>query len=354
MKPYLVVALLSLFVIKAGASEFSKALDVYFVNEAKLPAMVSSEQPTPSVAKWIQEQKLPLQELLSIHGALLLRGFPVENGEEFARVVKEVLQRDLLNYRGGEGSRKKITEGVYTSTEAPPPFHIPLHNELTCTDRPVAYICFFCEIAPEPGSGQTLLGRTEKATQAMREHPNVWDLFEGRTLKYISRHPPEGNYFTWVNNTHRTWQDCFETEDKSEVEKICIEKGFEFHWLGEWIEVIRRAPAVHAPDQTFNFPYWFNQAHLYHSNPRIRGGWANDFLANVLYFDPTTRQYDIQFEDGSEIPQDIIYEIYDVMEEQTVRFDWQKGDVLILNNTKILHGRAPYSGQRRVLVAMVP
>jgi alpha-ketoglutarate-dependent taurine dioxygenase len=101
-------------------------------------------------------------------------------------------------------------------------------------------------------------------------------------------------------------------------------------------------------------PYWFNQAHLYHSNPRIRGGWANDFLANVLYFDPTTRQYDIQFEDGSEIPQDIIYEIYDVMEEQTVRFDWQKGDVLILNNTKVLHGRAPYSGQRRVLVAMVP
>ncbi len=329
--------------------------DCYFLNAEKVPAVISPMELASSVSTqhWIQSHRKRLEEILNEYGALLLRGFPIEEAQGFANVVQTVLNLPLINYRGGEGSRKKIVDGVYTSTEAPPSFQIPLHNELTCTDNPPSYICFYCEVAPESGSGQTILGSTEKITYAMQRLSEIWNVFAGRTLKYISRHPPEGNFFTLINNTHKTWQESFETGDKQEVERICREKGFEFHWLGEWIEVIRRAPAIQEPDQTFHFPYWFNQAHLYHSNPRIRGGCINDALANLLYCDPTTRQYDVEFEDGTPLPQWIVYGIYDVLEQETIRFDWQKNDVLILNNRKILHGRAPYSGPRRILVSMV-
>jgi alpha-ketoglutarate-dependent taurine dioxygenase len=35
-----------------------------------------------------------------------------------------------------------------------------------------------------------------------------------------------------------------------------------------------------------------------------------------------------------------------------VRFTWEAGDVLLLDNMLAAHGRAAFSGQREVLVAM--
>ena len=76
-------------------------------------------------------------------------------------------------------------------------------------------------------------------------------------------------------------------------------------------------------------------------------------MANLLYWSSTTRQYDVELEDGTPIPQEIIYEIYDIYERQTIKYDWQKGDALIVHNIKALHGRAPYQGKRRILVSMI-
>lgn len=343
--------------IKNFPSFLYREFNCYYLNEQKLPLVISPKCSSCSLNSfklWAKKHHKKLKTQLAKNGALLLRDFPVESAEDFASVIKEVVGRDLIDYLGGEGSRKRIISGVYTSTEAPPQFHIPLHHELSCTNHAPDYICFYCEIAPQSGSGQTILGLTESITnKIMEEHPRVWNLFEGKILKYISRHPPEGSFFAKVNKTHKTWQDSFATNDKEEAERICLEKGFEFKWLGDWIEVIRLAPAIQNADEHFDHPYWFNQAHLYHSNPRIRGGFLNHTLANLLYISPSTRQYDIEFEDGTQIPQEIIYEIYDVLEEETIKFDWQKGDILIIDNKKALHGRAPYEGPRRILASML-
>lgn len=329
-------------------------IDIQFVNEQQMPLMLSPKNPMPlstfhAVAETHREI---IQELLTSYGALLIRGFPVDSPEDFSSTIQAILGRRPIDYKGGEGSRQKVAEGVYTSTEAPPQFQIPLHNELSCTDRPPAYISFYCDVAPKNGMGQTILGKTESVSQDLSNQPNVWDLFYGRTLKYISRHPPDGSFFSTVNVTHKSWPDSFETHDKAEVERICREKGFEFTWHGDWIEVARLAPAILEPDAHFSFPYWFNQAHLYHSNPRIRGGVINHILANLLYIFQDSRQYDIEFEDGSPIPQEIIYQIYDVLEKNTVKVDWQKGDILLLDNFKAMHGRASYSGSRQIFFSM--
>lgn len=145
----------------------------------------------------------------------------------------------------------------------------------------------------------------------------------------------------------------FETHDKEVVEKICKEKGFSYDWNEDWLEVTRLAPAISDPDEHFDHPYWFNQAYLYHMNPRLCGGLLNYTMANLLYIRPSTRQYDIFFEDGSSIPQEAIYDIYDILQAQTIKFDWHKGDIMLIDNKKALHGRAPYTGDRRILTSMV-
>lgn len=325
----------------------------YHLNEELFPLVISPKKSNnlTEFTTWSKTHHKELSALLAKQGAVLLRGFAVNSAEDFATTVKAVVGRPLIEYRG-EGSRKTVCPGVYTSTEAPPEFKIPLHNELTCTSKPVDYICFYCDIAPEPGTGQTLIGRTADATLALMAKPEIWNLFENRLLKYISRHPPDGHFLTRVNPTHRTWPQVFDTFDRNEVERICKEKEYEYKWDGDWLELVRRVPGIRGPDQYFDHPYWFNQAHLYHSNPRLMGGPWNYFLASLLY-SSTTRQYDIEFDDGSNLPVEVVYGIYDVMDEKTIKFDWVKGDILLLDNRRALHGRAPYEGQRRILVTMI-
>jgi|GEM_PF-758720 len=327
----------------------------YFINQDSFPLVLSPkdrELPLVHFKSWAEVHQNELKDLLTVSGAILLRGFPVDHAEDFAAVIRAVIGKELIDYKG-EGSRHRITQGVYTSTAAPPEFKIPLHNELTCTLNPVDYICFYCDIPPLEGTGQTILGRTEEVTMEMMKRESIWDLFYGKHMNYISRHPSEGNFFSYVNPTHRTWEQAFETADRNEVERICKESGYQFQWMDDWIEVVRCVPAILGPDQYFTHPYWFNQAHLYHMNPRLSGSWVNHLLSNLLYISSSTRPYDIEFEDGSSLPREIVYEIYDVLDQHTIEFSWEKGDVLILDNHKTLHGRAPCSTPRRILVAMV-
>jgi alpha-ketoglutarate-dependent taurine dioxygenase len=38
--------------------------------------------------------------------------------------------------------------------------------------------------------------------------------------------------------------------------------------------------------------------------------------------------------------------------DASVAFAWQRGDLLMLDNMAVAHGRRPYRGERQVLVAM--
>ncbi|MBA3721085.1 MAG: TauD/TfdA family dioxygenase [Parachlamydiaceae bacterium] len=339
----------------------SEVLEKFFsfslVNYQKKPLVIEPKEEKITLEafhKIAEEHREAFKELLNKYGAILLRGFPVINPDDFSAILKSVLNRSSVDYVGGEGSRTKIKSGVYTSTEAPQQYTIPLHNELSCTiDDFPKYISFACFTAPAPGTGQTLLGDSKEISEIILGQKQFADL-KDKTVLHISRHGTEGNFFNKVNITHKTFQSSFGTDNKEEINNICAKKKFIPKWTDEYLEVKRRTPCTRPnpnhPDQTL----WFNQIHLYHANPKIRGGWLNHILANLLYCREKTRQYDVFFEDGTPIPRKLVYELYRIYEEKAIRFDWKKGDVLILDNIEVMHGRASYNGPRKILASLIP
>ena len=74
--------------------------------------------------------------------------------------------------------------------------------------------------------------------------------------------------------------------------------------------------------------------------------------AQAFYCRPHTKLHQVSFADGSPIPGTIFYHIMDTLDANTIAFPWQKGDILVLDNVLSMHGRATFTGKRRVLTAM--
>lgn len=60
----------------------------------------------------------------------------------------------------------------------------------------------------------------------------------------------------------------------------------------------------------------------------------------------------VLYGDGATIEDEVIALVRGEYDEARVSFPWQRSDVLIVDNFLATHGREPFNGDRRVLVAM--
>lgn len=325
-----------------------------FINQDKLPLVI--EPLSKSVSKeafhqLLADQKKHFQELLLKHGGLLFRNFPIENEDDFSAFIKTLGIGKFIDYIGGDSPRNKIRDGIYTSTEAPPSIKIPLHNELSFVKNYPKHIMFYCHVAPKE-KGETIIADARKVYNAVDDA--VKKQFVDKGLKYSSCYFYKSKVMDLLNSfqrSHKSWLDVFETHDKMEVERMCRENDFGFQWnQNDWINLTQIRPATMAHPITKEM-VWFNQAHLYDFSPKLLGLWRY-VGAKLFYIRKHMRLHEISFADGSPIPRSDLYHIMDVLDANTIYFPWQKGDVLVLDNVLAMHGRATFTGKRRILTAM--
>jgi hypothetical protein len=75
-----------------------------------------------------------------------------------------------------------------------------------------------------------------------------------------------------------------------------------------------------------------------------------DFLVTQYSADGLPRN--AFYGDGTNIEDSDVEEIRRIYNNAAVTFQWEKGDVLLLDNFLVSHGRSSYEGERKICVAM--
>lgn len=301
----------------------------------ELPLLVQARDTGIGLHDALAELRLLSAQRLERCGGLLMRGFEVGGAERF-RAFAAGFGHPLLNYEFGSTPRSNVTAGVYTSTEYPAHQHIPLHNEQAYTREWPMKIWFYCVQAAQEG-GETPIADSREVYRRMPVA--IRERFAERGLMYVRN---------FGNGLDVAWEQVFNTDDPRQVEAYCRQRGIDCQWKedGE-LRTRERCQSVAQHPRTAEW-VWFNQAHLFHvSNLPAE---VRDSLLEVVDEEDLPRN--VYYGDGRPIESGLLDEVRGVLAHTKVVFPWYSGDVLMLDNMLAAHAREPFSGPRKVVVAM--
>jgi alpha-ketoglutarate-dependent taurine dioxygenase len=109
---------------------------------------------------------------------------------------------------------------------------------------------------------------------------------------------------------------------------------------------VRPATAVHP---VTGEEIWFNQADGFHPSGLDAQTYAE--LIAICGSEEAFR-LNVSYGDGSPIEREALHQVREIIRRETIPHGWRKGDILVLDNMLAAHGRMPFSGPRKIALAM--
>ncbi|WP_416769466.1 TauD/TfdA family dioxygenase [Pseudomonas sp. RHF3.3-3] len=273
-------------------------------------------------AAWIEAR-------LAERGALLFRGFEVGGAREF-ELLGQWLGCTPTISREETSPRTRISGSVFTATEYPGAYPIAFHNENSYQRAMPTKLLFYCS-QPSQTGGATWLADCRAVWKMLPEGIRSSFALGGYQL-VRSYHP----YFGM------SWQQAFGVNDRAAVEAIAACDEIHLEWKDNGVLTttqVRPCVAVHPRTGAL---CWTNHVFFFHhSNLPLH---AREALAVEARGDQLIN--DTRYANGEAIELDILMAIGQAYDANTVSIEWQPGDVLLIDNLSIAHGRAPYAGAR--------
>jgi alpha-ketoglutarate-dependent taurine dioxygenase len=285
---------------------------------------------------WISENLVALEKELNCTGALLFRGFPVVDAQTYDGFFS-AFEYANFTYKESLSNAVRInyTEYVFTANEAPKDVEIYLHNEMAQTPLYPGRISLFCEHTADQG-GETVICRSDSIYEKLvAVEPELTHKLEAVGIKYTTSMPSEDRP---ESGQGRSWKSTLTVETVAEAEDKLGKLGYSWQWAedGTLQAQTSALPAIRTLEG--NRKVFFNQIIAAYM------GWSGvkDNPAKALCFG-----------DDSEFTQQYLNTIVDIAESLSYNIGWQDGDVALVDNNLAMHGRRPYSGERKRKVLVV-
>jgi Taurine catabolism dioxygenase TauD, TfdA family len=272
---------------------------------------------------------------------VIFRGFSASVGD--FTWLTEALSREFSTYRAGGfrwGPLNRDSIGgnptLMTVTGNGQGWPIPLHGEMYYLQRRPTMLWFYCQRAPKQG-GQTTLCDGEAALDALQDRTRKW--LHERHIKYIR------------NLTRDEWPMTFQTDNLGELAEVCADNGLRLT-VGKDQSIVAEfacAPVIR-PRGRDRYAFINNVVQMYTTEWAFKSGWVKEHLPQL------PRDHSpmvVRMDDGTKVPSVIFEELQDVSDKLTIDVNWCDGDILLIDNTRILHGRREaVDPNRNILVRM--
>jgi alpha-ketoglutarate-dependent taurine dioxygenase len=249
-----------------------------------------------------------IRELFKSCGLILFRGFAVHQQQfkKFAEQFSSKFVRDDVKIRtdSSDGAIHLVDEGMG---------YIAPHAEGATTPLRPDAVWFCCDV-PAADGGETLFWDGVQVWSELSEESK--QLFLTKKNKFIHNIP--------VAN----WK----------------------HFLGEnatLADVEKALNNFEGVKYTINDDQSVTLAYVCSAVVKTKYG-NEDSFANGIVNEQRTRK--VIFEDDSPIPDAAIDEIKEVMDRLTVAISWQSGDLVMIDNSRFLHGRQAFTDSRRKIL----
>jgi alpha-ketoglutarate-dependent taurine dioxygenase len=303
--------------------------------EGKGPFVISAAIEGVDVQQWARDNRALIHNNLLKYGAVLFRNFAVAGTEGFEQFVTDFAGKPL-EYKERSSPRHKIRGQVYTSTDYPAHQSIFFHNENSYQHVWPMKIAFYCHTPAETG-GETPIADTREVFRLLS--PATRQAFDEKGCLYVRNF--DGQFGL-------PWQVVFQTEDRAQVEEYARRADIMCDWLGENHLRTRSVRSAICDHPQTGESLWFNHVAFFHYST-LESSIREGLLAALTEDELPSNSY---YGDGQPIEPGVLDEIRQAYRRAAIVFSWRKGDVLLLDNMLMAHSRAPFTGPRKIMVAM--
>ncbi|MCF6437794.1 TauD/TfdA family dioxygenase [Pseudoalteromonas sp. MMG022] len=300
------------------------------------PCLIEFDSGSESALDYLYQHTREIENILSSAGAVLVRGGGFNNYQAVEK-VSDLFFLEALKYNG---EHYPVAEN--TSVQRPVNYanaeFLLWHNENTFNHSFPAKAIFACELKADVG-GQTPIADSREVLNNLDKE--VREAFINKQVMYVRKY--ESHDFLGVG-----WKTIFNTDDKQTVERLCREKHMSFEWVDGDILITRAVRPAVIEHPVSGELSWINQVlhwHFHCLSP------ASQEDVKVMFEEERLYPRNCYFGDGSKIPNDYIDHIHAVYKQCQMQFDWQNGDLLLVDNVLKAHARNPYKGERKILVS---
>lgn len=256
----------------------------------------------------IQELNLKeITEFFKSHGILLFRGFETNN---IFKEFSNLLSGDFLDYTGGAFKRRIIDGDNTVLSVNDDQFAIKLHGEMYYQKKKPLMLWFFCANPASQGGETTICDGKYFFEQLSLSTRNLFSKNKLKFSVYVSK---------------EEWQSKYKTNDFYKLQEICINNDISLKINADESIYLEYICSAIVPSRCGNYQIFINSLlPTKQLNPKI-----------------------LNFADDSEIPNDVLIELDEIAERITTDISWKKGDILMIDNTRFMHGRRAFSDEKR-------